>query len=134
MSKPAIEIPRYFNHAGDAFRFVAEFTGAKYREDANAYMEAHPDVSLLHADDEKQIAQLAYTADLGRAIRVDSNGGVRNLSCACCGAPTRGRQWHNRDTGYGLCSNCVDYCARGETAESFERCYGLRGIHFDLKE
>lgn len=25
---------------------------------------------------------------------------IRQLSCACCGAYVRGRQWHNRDTGY----------------------------------
>jgi hypothetical protein len=34
-------------------------------------------------------------------------GPARWLLCSCCGAETRGRQWHNRDTGYGLCVSCI---------------------------
>jgi hypothetical protein len=59
-------------------------------------------------------------------------GKVRNLSCSCCGKATVGRQWWNRDTGYGLCTACIDFCARGENPESFEQLYGKRGIHYDL--
>jgi hypothetical protein len=31
---------------------------------------------------------------------------IRNMSCTCCGASTKGRQWWNLDTGYSLCSDC----------------------------
>jgi hypothetical protein len=56
----------------------------------------------------------------------------RSLLCSCCGAVTSGRQWHNRDIGYGLCVACIPRCSRGETLAQFERLYGVRGIHFDL--
>lgn len=59
---------------------------------------------------------------------------IRRLLCSCCGAETRGRQWYNRDTGYGLCVGCIEFCQRKVTAEQFERCYGVRGIHFDVVE
>ena len=59
---------------------------------------------------------------------------VRRLLCSCCGAVTRGRQWYNRDTGHGLCVDCIEQCQRNETPEQFERCYGVRGVHFDIKE
>lgn len=57
----------------------------------------------------------------------------RRMLCSCCGAETIGRQWHNRDTGWGLCVDCIDRCHRGETEESFSRLYGERGVHFDIQ-
>src|SRR5690554_239123 len=32
---------------------------------------------------------------------------IQRLRCACCGDMTRGRQWHNRDKGFGLCPRCA---------------------------
>ncbi|PTT80845.1 hypothetical protein DBR42_18880 [Pelomonas sp. HMWF004] len=52
------------------------------------------------------------------------------LRCACCGAWTFGRQWPNQDTGYGLCRECVDFCAT--RTEDMARTYGARGIHYDI--
>jgi len=56
------------------------------------------------------------------------------LTCCCCGSETAGRQWWNRDTGFGLCQDCiklngVDSVAYGKTADSF----GVRGYHRDLQ-
>lgn len=60
---------------------------------------------------------------------------VRNLECACCGSGTRGRQWHNRDTGYGFCVSCFDWLSkRGTSAEEIEKNYGVRGVHWDVKD
>lgn len=61
---------------------------------------------------------------------------LKNLKCACCGAMTIGRQFHNQDTGYGLCDDCVTYIqSRGHyTQEEFERCYGVDGINYRVKE
>jgi hypothetical protein len=56
----------------------------------------------------------------------------RRMLCSCCGAETRGRQWHNRDTGFGLCVACIDYCGKRMSADEFQRCYGNRGEHFDI--
>jgi hypothetical protein len=55
------------------------------------------------------------------------------LICCCCGSPTRGRQWWNRDKGYGLCDNCIDAngvanVPAGQEASSF----GVRGFHWDI--
>jgi hypothetical protein len=54
------------------------------------------------------------------------------LTCSCCGsAAGRFKQWHNRDTGWGICRKCVDWIlGRGEDPETFRRCYGDEGIHY----
>lgn len=52
------------------------------------------------------------------------------LRCCCCGASTRGRQWFNRDTGYGICTPCVN-AEIGHLAAS-SPAYGIRGVHFDV--
>jgi hypothetical protein len=62
----------------------------------------------------------------------DMSKPVRDLECCCCGERTRGRQWWNRDTGYGLCIACIEYCATRMPAEEFDRCYGVRGVHYAL--
>lgn len=126
-----IAIPTYFLHYGRAFRVVGRTQGPDFVAEANAIMQANPTAALLHCDDERKVAVVADRNDLGRPM--GSLGRVLTLDCCCCGSGARGRQWHNRDHGYGLCVGCIDYCARGETVESFESCYGLRGIHFDIE-
>lgn len=127
----SLVIPTYFPHYGRAFRVLARTTGEGYVKEANAIMASNPTSALLHADDAIKIAIVADRNDLGRPI--GPLGRILTLDCCCCGCGARGRQWHNRDDGYGLCPGCIDYCARGETIESFERCYGLRGVHFDVE-
>lgn len=58
----------------------------------------------------------------------------KRLTCHCCGESTRGRQWWNRDTGYGTCTSCADRIEKKEGAEYLESIAGIRGIHFDIKE
>lgn len=58
---------------------------------------------------------------------------LKPLKCSCCGSPTTGRQWWNRDAGYGLCKRCIEFCSKGETPESMRECYGERGIHYDIE-
>lgn len=66
---------------------------------------------------------------------------TRNLTCCCCGASTRGRQWHNRDTGFGLCVECAKRIEAKmlakphlfDESETMERLYGVRGVHYDLE-
>lgn len=52
------------------------------------------------------------------------------LRCACCGGAAYGKQWYNRDKGYGICIPCADLILAKEGAEALERGYGKRGIHF----
>ena len=54
------------------------------------------------------------------------------LLCCCCGAETLGRQWWNRDIGYGLCERCIPLCWQPETEDSFRQLYGEKGIHYAL--
>lgn len=58
---------------------------------------------------------------------------IRRLTCCCCGASTKGRQWWNRDTGFGLCPKCADWIAGRETPEDMERSYGVKGIHYAVE-
>lgn len=51
--------------------------------------------------------------------------------CCCCGRDAgKFIQHFNRDNGFGLCEGCIDFCARNETRENFESCYGKPGIHY----
>lgn len=61
---------------------------------------------------------------------------VQHLECCCCGNDTRGRQWHNRDTGYGLCDDCADDFERTGAVgpQSMHDYYGIRGVHYKLEQ
>jgi hypothetical protein len=57
------------------------------------------------------------------------------LLCSSCGAETRGRQWRERDVGYGLCDRCATWLSeRGEPAEAMRRSYGVEGVHYKIRE
>ena len=57
---------------------------------------------------------------------------VRKLQCCCCGSETYGRQWWNRDAGFGLCPKCADFLADNgrESPEEMEANYGVKGINY----
>ena len=59
---------------------------------------------------------------------------VVDLSCCCCGNGTRGRQWWNRDTGYGICSSCITWMrGRGTSEAEIASSYGREGYHFNVE-
>jgi predicted amidophosphoribosyltransferase len=62
--------------------------------------------------------------------------GTTNLTCSSCGERTTGKQWHNRDTGYGLCPKCVKTIkARSDYSdEQMKSDYGVEGINYNVKE
>lgn len=60
----------------------------------------------------------------------------RRLLCACCGAVAgTWQQWHNQDTGYGLCASCADWIIERDLRKPEEwrtdmaRTYGEPGVH-----
>lgn len=58
-----------------------------------------------------------------------------NLTCACCGASCKGRQWYNRDKGYGLCPKCYQWMrTKGVSEEEIHQDYGVKGLHFHATE
>ena len=75
---------------------------------------------------------LFSTEDEAIACCVKHNKPIKTLICCCCGSATKGRQWHNRDTGYGLCDPCADLIKEKETPEEFKSNYGIEGIHFKV--
>lgn len=126
MTSSASAIPKRQAIWGRSFAVLAEFPDSdEGARQANAYMAEHPGVGVLDVTGGRVI--LASSTDKGEPV-----GPVRRMLCSCCGAEARGRQWHNRDTGYGLCTNCIDFCHRKETPESFRSLYGDRGVHFDV--
>ena len=54
------------------------------------------------------------------------------LTCCCCGNLTSGRQWWNRDTGYGICKRCADDEIGADCPQA--SAYGTRGVHFDINQ
>lgn len=63
----------------------------------------------------------------------DQNDKPRRLTCCCCGESTIGRQWWDRDTGYGICNRCADQQAVREDAETMRSYYGERGRHYAVE-
>jgi hypothetical protein len=55
---------------------------------------------------------------------------IITLTCCCCGTSTHGRQWYNRDTGYGLCPKCAKWIATRETPETMQSNYGTPEVHY----
>lgn len=57
-----------------------------------------------------------------------------NLICSSCGgnAPAR-HQWHNRDTGYGVCPGCFEAAIKKDGIEQAIHLYGAPGIHHSIK-
>lgn len=67
-------------------------------------------------------------------MTADKLGPTESLECCCCGGGTRGRQWHNRDTGYGMCVSCIAYVKkRGMPDEEILENYGHKGVHYDVE-
>ncbi|KKK90996.1 hypothetical protein LCGC14_2717380 [marine sediment metagenome] len=63
----------------------------------------------------------------------------RRLTCCCCGESTKGRQWHNRDIGFGPCTKCAEWIKTrrsfGHTpmsAGEMHQNYGESGVHYNL--
>jgi len=57
---------------------------------------------------------------------------IKELICCCCGNQTSGRQWWNRDTGYGLCVKCAEVISKKEDEETMKSCYGEKGKHYAI--
>lgn len=55
---------------------------------------------------------------------------ITGLICSCCDGHLRGRQWHNRDIGYGLCNRCADNLEVKLPPEEMASNYGVKGVHY----
>lgn len=69
------------------------------------------------------------TAHIGTALDIFDRA-IRPLVCCCCGKGTHGRQWWNRDKGFGLCPDCVEFVSRSADSDDLHSCYGICGIHY----
>lgn len=57
-------------------------------------------------------------------------------TCSCCGGEAgKWQQWHNRDTGWGMCRVCIDWLvqrdSRDGTPEAVWDLYGIPGVHHE---
>jgi hypothetical protein len=57
---------------------------------------------------------------------------IRNMTCCVCGsAAGRWAQHWNRDTGFGICSKCVEWQRdRGTSQEEMKSLYGEPGVNY----
>ncbi len=58
---------------------------------------------------------------------------VKVLDCCVCASRTKGRQWWNRDNGFGLCKKCADRISQKEDTETMKSWYGEKGYHYDIE-
>jgi hypothetical protein len=59
---------------------------------------------------------------------------ILSLACCVCLSVARGRQWWNRDTGYGICNSCADDMAKIYSPETMRDYYGIEGVHYKVQE
>ena len=57
---------------------------------------------------------------------------LQRLECCCCGQITAGRQWWNRDTGYGLCNDCIELNRRGSDDRDMVSQFGYLGVNYGI--
>jgi hypothetical protein len=56
---------------------------------------------------------------------------LKVFDCCCCSQPAYGyEQWHNRDTGYSICSRCAVQEQRSLSPEDMESYYGIEGVNY----
>jgi hypothetical protein len=63
---------------------------------------------------------------------MSNTNAIKRLECCWCGQTTKGRQWCNREKGYGLCGKCAEKIQIYGLydAEEFERNYGKKDVHW----
>lgn len=111
-------------------------------ERANRIMIARNRAELMHRtgwtwgiETVVEQAQLADPAERLATDQAHLNGTrPRSLSCCVCGAGTRGVQWWNRDTGYGICTPCAVREARRESPAVMQSYYGVAGVNYAVTE
>lgn len=55
---------------------------------------------------------------------------MKSLTCCICGRNAYGKQWWNRDKGYGLCLDCAAKWIKKSEITEFKRSYGEPGRHW----
>ena len=75
------------------------------------------------------------TAQAQSEIRTFNESPIHTLICCCCGESTQGRQWWNRDTGFGMCGGCIARIReRGKMPEDeIRNLYGVEGVHYSVR-
>ena len=58
---------------------------------------------------------------------------IVTLVCCCCGQLTEGRQWWNRDTGFGHCNACTERYDKDTKDGEKNDCFGFKGEHYYIK-
>lgn len=59
---------------------------------------------------------------------------ITTLECNCCGLCTKGRQWWNRDDGYGICESCGNEQAEHYGLDRVNEWNGRRGVYWGLAQ
>lgn len=55
---------------------------------------------------------------------------IRKMDCCICGIRCFGRQWWNRDTGFGICPRCAEYEETKISPKEHEELYGKPNVHY----
>jgi hypothetical protein len=79
-------------------------------------------------------AKQNWEAMLRNKEELSKTSPLMQLLCCCCDSYTTGRQWYNRDAGYGLCWKCASKIQAKETLEQMISFYGKVGYHYFLTE
>lgn len=58
---------------------------------------------------------------------------IKDLNCGICGKKIRGRQWHKRQEGFGICPDCFEFLRLSSDEETVCATYGTRGYHHNIK-
>ena len=64
----------------------------------------------------------------------DRTAPIVRLICSCCTEQTTGRQWYNRDKGFGLCPSCAERIALRQTPAQMLQNYGHPNVNYFIKD
>lgn len=64
---------------------------------------------------------------------INKNSRIKKLICCVCGKYTHAKQWHNRDTGYGICPTCAASELKKLSAKEMAQNYGKVNIHYKIE-
>ncbi len=122
-------------------RFLDEDQRWHIEEPDQTIAEQRANYKAAGVSDEMLASAADYSeADEVRDAAKKADKPITQLACACCGGVTRGRQWFNQDSGYGICGDCIAWLRKPKSdtgpareSEGYIRdCYGIEGKHFNV--
>jgi hypothetical protein len=111
----------------------APATGCYYLVNlGDLWLDKFAEADAFHETSAAEHVATKFVETIRAAAESPATDPPRSLECSCCGERTVGRQWYNRDTGYGLCPPCSERLWNKLPAVEMLSNYGVPGVHYAI--